>query len=233
MLYRGQLRYFAMKKKCLTTIAFVLIFSASFFLNNFCIADVYMYTDEEGSVHIVDNPRLLPKGVKKTTIKDGKTNKIVDFKKELSSTYFPRNKIEEARNATVSIETPLVRGSGFFITEEGYILTNKHVVKGSKKTIKDKENILKDKSLEIRKMGSWLEKKKTSLAQQAIWLSKRKLYLQRLLGSNLLQKYGDLADEYNTIKILYAKSLEEYHATETAIIKKEENFINIATNWMI
>ncbi len=37
------------------------------------------------------------------------------------------NPIENARNGTVSIETPWVKGSGFFITETA-IVTNKHVV---------------------------------------------------------------------------------------------------------
>jgi len=39
----------------------------------------------------------------------------------------PYNTIEQARNATVSIETPWGTGSGFFISKD-YIVTNKHVV---------------------------------------------------------------------------------------------------------
>ncbi len=42
--------------------------------------------------------------------------------------------IEQARNATVSIETPWGTGSGFFINEQ-FIVTNKHVVEFDPKTL--------------------------------------------------------------------------------------------------
>ncbi len=43
------------------------------------------------------------------------------------STVIRGNPIENARNGTVSIETPWVKGSGFFVTDTA-IVTNKHVV---------------------------------------------------------------------------------------------------------
>ena len=57
------------------------------------------------------------------------------------------NTIEQARNATVSIETPWGTGSGFFVSKD-YIVTNKHVVEVDEKKIDDfKNKVLKNKRL--------------------------------------------------------------------------------------
>lgn len=57
------------------------------------------------------------------------------------------NTIEQARNATVSIETPWGTGSGFFISKD-YIVTNKHVVEVDERKIADfKNKVLKSKRL--------------------------------------------------------------------------------------
>jgi serine protease Do len=57
------------------------------------------------------------------------------------------NTIEQARNATVSIETPWGTGSGFFISKD-YIVTNKHVVQvDERKTAEFKDKVLKSKRL--------------------------------------------------------------------------------------
>ena len=47
----------------------------------------------------------------------------------LQNKYKPATPAEKATLAVVAIETPLVQGSGFFVSEHGHILTNKHVVK--------------------------------------------------------------------------------------------------------
>jgi len=60
---------------------------------------------------------------------------------------FSYNTIEQARNATVSIETPWGTGSGFFISKD-YIVTNKHVVEMDERKIADfKNKVLKNKRL--------------------------------------------------------------------------------------
>lgn len=57
------------------------------------------------------------------------------------------NTIEQARNATVSIETPWGTGSGFFVSKD-YIVTNKHVVELDERKIADfKDKVLKNQRL--------------------------------------------------------------------------------------
>ncbi len=62
--------------------------------------------------------------------------------------------IEEARNATVSIETPWGTGSGFFVNKN-YIATNRHVVEADQKELaEDKEKVEnKRKFIELEKQN--------------------------------------------------------------------------------
>ncbi len=68
------------------------------------------------------------------------------------------NTIEQARNATVSIETPWGTGSGFFINKN-YIVTNRHVVQlDEKKLVELRDNVGKDRKfyqLEQEKVEQW------------------------------------------------------------------------------
>jgi S1-C subfamily serine protease len=54
-----------------------------------------------------------------------------NLEERLARAFPPNNEIEEARNATVAIESPLGHGSGFFVSDDGYIITNKHVIQPS------------------------------------------------------------------------------------------------------
>jgi S1-C subfamily serine protease len=53
----------------------------------------------------------------------------MDLQKIIQEKIPPKNKIEKANNATVTIKTSGKIGSGFFVTRNGHILTNKHVTK--------------------------------------------------------------------------------------------------------
>lgn len=73
------------------------------------------------------------------------------------------NAIEQARNATVSIETPWGTGSGFFINKN-YIVTNRHVVQFDEKKLAElRENVGKDRKfyqLEQEKIEQWKQQYK-------------------------------------------------------------------------
>jgi len=64
------------------------------------------------------------------------------IKSGLQAAFPPKNRIEEARNATVFIETGWnTSGSGFFIDGNGHIITNAHVVKVDKEDLEEAARI--------------------------------------------------------------------------------------------
>jgi S1-C subfamily serine protease len=71
------------------------------------------------------------------------------------------NSIENARNATVSIETPWGTGSGFFVNRN-YIVTNRHVIEvDQEKLAQDKEKIEKQrKFIDLEKQNQEIRRKK-------------------------------------------------------------------------
>ena len=98
-------------------------------------AEIYKYQDENGVWHITDAPADVPEGVKLIETGYGRSYRNpqgYDIQKKLSKSFPPKNAIEQARNATVSIKSKGGDGSGFFVTEDCYILTNKHVVENAR-----------------------------------------------------------------------------------------------------
>lgn len=86
----------------LVVIASFMMLAAFIITADYGWAEVYMYTDENGTVHIVDDPKYLPKKVRPVPQKDAK--KVIDLQAALLKKHPPSNKIEQARNATVKIE---------------------------------------------------------------------------------------------------------------------------------
>jgi serine protease Do len=99
----------------------------------------------------------------------------------------PRTPIEEATLATVSIDTGVSFGSGFFISDTGYILTNRHVIRGSETA--DAQVI--DKYFEWRQT---LERNRAYLDRQSDLLSRAR---------------GDFTREWQSYQILAAKTLRQ------------------------
>ena len=133
----------------------LIILALLYSIFNPCAAQVYKYQDEQGNWYYSDRPppdnktaEILEEAPKKAEEVINKKSFSSNIKVELYEKFRPKTPTEEATLSVVSIETPMVSASGFFVSEDGYIITNKHVVKPSESpqwqemldSVKEKEN---------------------------------------------------------------------------------------------
>jgi len=143
--------------------ALLLLFLVLGFHEDRCFGKIYKYKDKNGNWCFTDDPSIVPDLKKAEERNSIETETIDDLKRSLSEISPPRNKVEEARNATVAIKNSLGMGSGFFITEDGYILTNKHVIKGDEARLKQEEKRLNEEKTHLDKEHQAILKKQEIL----------------------------------------------------------------------
>lgn len=140
-------------------------------------AGVYKYKDKNGVWHFTDTPDEEVYKEAEQYIKDekaaGRKPDIAsrapagqDLQAHFKKNMPPANKIEEARNATVSIKMALSSGSGFFISDSGYIVTNRHVVDASYGQTEDMEDKVEDLKKRVDQEARRLEQEERELRKQ-------------------------------------------------------------------
>ena len=144
-------------------------------------SQVYRYQDENGVWHYTDSPPA-EEGVEAEQISSGVSPQAEpvgrDLQKQLLEKVPPKNKIEEARNATVSIQTALGSGSGFFISENGYVVTCKHVISGAGFDLEQTEREVETAGQNLHKYKDMLEQAESWLEIEQIWLVNAKKELE-------------------------------------------------------
>ncbi len=153
-----------------SAITFLLFFLLQMLNSDPCISKIYKYKDKDGRWCFTNDPSVVPDFTKAEERKSIDTEILEDLQKKLSETFPPKNKVEEARNATVAIKNPLGMGSGFFISEDGYILTNKHVIEGDEAKLKKEEKRLNEKK-------SRLDQENQAILREQERLKRLKAYL--------------------------------------------------------
>jgi len=164
---------------------------SAFLLIDSGVAGVYKYKDENGVWHFTDTPDETVYESAEQYIKDKKAStgndslastRVLtgeDLQAHFQKNLPPANKIEEARNATVSIKMALGSGSGFFISESGYIVTNRHVIDSSygqtedtadqienvKKQVEYQARLLDQEERELRKQKAQLRRQRSRMSQ--------------------------------------------------------------------
>ncbi len=217
-------------------VAILFCFFTLIFSDYSVAAGVYKYKDKNGVWHFTDTPTEMTDSDTEKIIDDTKIEKEVkDIEKLLSEKLPAQNRIEHARNATVSIKTELSNGSGFFITDDGYIITNKHVIYGM-------ENELKEGKAAFDKMKEYLDELEQFLEEDETWLEKEREWLteakdelnrvSRLVKSNEKRLsaaesnyYNAYVSEYNVRNGIFIRR-QAYYKHKEAEYKEKEKYFN-------
>jgi S1-C subfamily serine protease len=191
-------------------------------------AGVYKYQDENGVWHFTDTPDEEAYEAAEQYIKDnpkaagkaaaGLTEPVgQDLQAHFQKNLPPANKIEEARNATVSIKMALGSGSGFFISDTGYIVTNRHVIDSSygqdvdvadqieafKAQVEYQARVLDEEERQLRKQKAQLRRQRRQMSPEEYrhWkdeLDRREEILRqrRYQFEQQRQQFEEAYDEY-------------------------------------
>lgn len=140
-----------MKKTIRCATIFLLLFLLQTLCPDYFIAATYKYLDNHGEWHQTTELFTIPDDAEEIVIVDDpqpRENRPHPPENKLPKRSPGKNNIEEARNATVTIESSCGQGSGFFVTEDGYLLTNKHVIDCSE-SIKQTSQVLNERKAEL------------------------------------------------------------------------------------
>ncbi len=127
-------------------------------------AAIYKYQREDGTWVYTDNPAEAPTdqeaGKKMEQMEDSER----DLSARLEQHLPPANAIERAALATVTIQSEIGSGTGFFITAEGHILTNKHVIRSTQVQKESREEAYVQIEAKIDSLKTALEEEQERIA---------------------------------------------------------------------
>ncbi|MBC2713815.1 MAG: trypsin-like serine protease [Desulfobacteraceae bacterium] len=179
-------------------------------------AEVYQYQDAEGNWIFTDTPPVYDS--EKVTKMEGMLDRVDgvrDLKKELYERYHPKNDVDAAAMATVTVTSSIGIGSGFFISDNGYLLTNRHVIKGDERQAEavDKAFEYIDEQVEIAEED--FEIRERQLAREKTILDEMK---------SVIEKLPSRSSQKERLKRQYQERLEYYQALKEDCERKKSNF---------
>ena len=226
----------------LSALMLCLLFLTGFFDPNPATADVYRYKDENGVWHFTDNPPDMQAETTETIIKEkASTATSYDLAQQLQTNLPPRNEIEKARLATVSIRTALTNGSGFFVSENGHIVTCKHVLNQADERMSKTENnldvqlqSLKQIEVRLKAEEAWLTKENEYLTEAENELKEvdRKVKTgERVLSGVEVSFYNAKYAEYSARSGVYIQRKNQFQSQKAQFDKLETAFKAEAENF--
>lgn len=145
---------------------------------------IYRYRDGSGNWYYTDSP---PPDSHYETVDPGDANRQSpserDIEKILREKYSPSDSIETATLATVTVTSPVGKGSGFFIRKDGYIITNRHVLRGDAENYRAADEAMKTADESIESAEQQLEKESEALEDTRARLEKFRSSLPGIAGT--------------------------------------------------
>jgi V8-like Glu-specific endopeptidase len=200
--------------------AFVLVFNTPVF------AETYKYQDEQGRWQYTDRPRP---GVQQPgevlPVPSTKPSPTRNLNAALRTKFSPQTPLQEATLSTVTVQTSIGTGSGFFISTAGHLLTNKHVIRlpesdreGVKQSFGDAEQQLQRHRQRLAWREQELEKFSQDLAQYEASLQA----LPEGAGKAAKQAYyRSKQDQYQTLQQELATDRRELQAVENKVTAQQ------------
>ncbi len=198
-----------------------LLLTVVFMAGDVADAGVYRYKDANGVWHFTDTPDHAVEEAAETGGRGADAGEAAagfgkDLDKKLARAMPPQNRIEEARNATVSITRAAGSGSGFFISADGYIVTNRHVIDSSdaiekngaqlarmKKDLDMRRNVIDLETRQLEENEAQLTRSKGEMAEDEyrrwrryIVQTRESLRQREAVYAEMLAQYEDRHDQY-------------------------------------
>jgi len=198
-------------------------------------AAIYKYQDENGNWHFTDTPpENKADSAEPMTEAAQSRSGLEDLRKTLFEKYHPETPVETAALATVTIESNIGKGSGFFVSADGHILTNRHVIRGDAEQFKKADKALDtiDDRLEkiddrfavekarLEKFKRHLDKYRRTIADMPEGAAKqreqRRYEIERDRYASQKKDFEAKQSEYRNRKALYEDKKHEYRSTTSA-----------------
>lgn len=200
--------------------AFALVFNTPVF------AETYKYQDEQGRWQYTDRPRP---GVQQPgevlPVPDAKPRPTRNLNTVLRAKFSPQTPVQEATLSTVTVQTPIGTGSGFFISTAGHLLTNKHVIRLPESDREELKQSFGDAEQELerhRKQLGWREQELEKFSQDLAQYEASLRGLPEGAGKAAKQAYyRSKLDQYQTLRQELATHRRELQAVETKVTTQQ------------
>ena len=186
-------------------------------------AEVYQYQDEHGNWIFTDTPPVYDS--EKVTKMEGMVDSVDglrNLKKKLYERYHPKNDVDAAALATVTVTSSIGTGSGFFVSDNGYLLTNRHVIRGDEQQAELFGEAIEyiDDQVEIVEEDFDIREKQ---------LAREKTILEEMEAA--IEKMPSRHSQKEKLRKQYQDRLEYYQALKENFERKQERFTHGKKNY--